>query len=705
MNRSTDVVDDDTTPVGEALVVIGASAGGVEALSAVVASMPAGFRAPVVVAQHLDPRRQSRLAEILQRHTSLPVKPIVRSAHLDSGTIYVVPSNRQVQIADRSVSVQTGKPDGHTPSIDHLFITAARAYGDRLIAVVLSGNGSDGAQGAQRVKEAGGTVVIQNPKTASHPSMPASLPPTLVDAMADADEIGPLLAELLAGPEVAEPYDEHLLGKLLDSLRAESGIDFSGYKRGTILRRIQRRVLATRSRSFRDYVRLVRSTPAEQQRLAASFLIKVTEFFRDPELARELQRRILPEIIEHAKATGEIRIWSAGCATGEEAYSVAMLLADLLPEASGITARIFATDIDGEAIAFARRGIYPAASLEKVPVDLRTRYFAQVDGAYEARERVRGLVVFGQHDLGDRAPFPRIDLVLCRNVLIYFTPELQRRALQLFAFSVRQRGYLVLGKAETASPLPDAFEPVDSALKIYRREPVVVPIPQRRSTPSSLLGSVRQLTSSDRRRSPATRSSAFASHQPVHAERLLLHLPFGVVVVNRRYDIESINTAARNLLSIHTRGIGEDLVHLARALPSPEFRSLIDAALRGERRTQRFEVSALPGDPAEKIVLEISTFPESDPDSQDVESVAVVVSDVTAALSERDSLVAQASEGREQVRSLEERLRVLTDAVAQLREANTELTTANAELRSENEDLLVGTEEIQAASEEVETLN
>ena len=244
------------------------------------------------------------------------------------------------------------------------------------------------------------------------------------------------------------------------------------------MRRLQRRMAAAGAATLPDYRRYMERHPEELQRLVASFLIKVTEFFRDPELFTYLRDRVLPGLISEARERGELRIWSAGCATGEEAYTLAMLVADLLGEdAEELPVRIFATDIASDAVEFARRGVYTQAALEGLPADFVERHFTPVDGAFEVRKQVRSLVVFGEHDLGNRAPFPRIDLVLCRNVLIYFTPELQRRALQLFAFSLRQGGYLALGKAETVSPLPEFFSVEQPRLKIFRRAGAPAPIP------------------------------------------------------------------------------------------------------------------------------------------------------------------------------------------------------------------------------------
>src|SRR5215218_4798214 len=489
MTEAPDVVEQRQIPEADResfarLVVVGSSAGGVDALLTFVATLPSNFPAPIVVAQHLDPRHQSHLGEILSNRSVLPVRTVSGDQPLEPGIVYVVAANRDVEITDHALKVtaQTGVIPSPRPSVDRLLATAARTFGDELVAVILTGTGSDGATGAQAVKAHGGTVIVQNPDTATYPGMPLAVPSSAVDIVADLEAIGPLLGDLVSGtysiPAASEDGD---LRAFLDRVRERTGLDFSAYKRATIVRRLQRRMAAAGAGTLPDYRRYMERHPEELQRLVASFLIKVTEFFRDPELFDYLRDRVLPGLVNEARERGELRIWSAGCATGEEAYTLAMLVSDLLGEdTEELPVRIFATDIASDAVEFARRGIYTQAALEGLPPDFIERHFTIVDGTFEVRKQVRSLVVFGEHDLGNGAPFPRIDLILCRNVLIYFTPELQRRALQLFAFSLRHNGYLALGKAETVSPLPEFFSLEQPRLKIFRRAGAPAPIPAGR---------------------------------------------------------------------------------------------------------------------------------------------------------------------------------------------------------------------------------
>jgi two-component system CheB/CheR fusion protein len=679
------------------LVAIGSSAGGVEVLSTLVGTLPDDFPAPIVVAQHLDPTRPSHLQAILARHSPLPVRTVIDHESLECGIIYVVPANRHISITDHHLSIDNDGSGRPKPSIDLLFRTAALVFGEGLIAVVLSGLGSDGAAGARYVKEAGGTVVIQNPRSAPFPSMPESLAPTTVDLVAEVDAMGPLLRDLLTGAyALSDGQDNRQLRTFLADLRARSGIDFSQYKPATIQRRLQRRMVAVGARSLEQYRTYLAQHAEEYDRLVNSFLIKVTEFFRDGALFAHLRERILPELIEWGRAHGNaLRFWSAGCATGEEAYSLAVLVAEALgDELDAWTVRIFATDLDHEAIEFARRGVYPAAAVAAVPEVLRARYLVESEGNYAVTKPVRGLLVFGEHDLGQRPPFPRIDLCLCRNVLIYFTPDLQRRALQAFAFALRDAGYLVLGKAETTSPLPGYFTPLEQALRIYQRhgERVLLPLPSdRMATLRIRSGRDAVPTAAAQELIRVRREVQRAQQAQLAAEELLLRLPVGVAVVDRRYDLQRLNNAARRLLGIHTAAMGEDLVHLVKGVAERELRAAIDAAVHGEERT----LDDIPTDavsPGDTRYLQIVCRPHRS--EQAAELAVLVITDVTRGARAR----AELARLQAVVEELETRNR---DLLA----ANEELAMSDALLRRSNEEYVIGNEEIQAATEEVETLN
>lgn len=457
------------------LVVVGSSAGGVGALSTLVSTLNEAFPAPIVIAQHLDPQRPSHLGSILERRSMLPVIVVSEAepTKLEGGRIYVVPANRHVRIIDGHVHLEGDHNDRPKPSVDMLLSSAAQSYGEHLIAVILTGSGSDGAAGAVEVKNAGGVVIIQNPQTAPYPSMPLSLPPTAVDHVVEIEQLGPLLYEILKGVTLPLPNErpDDPLRDLLAQVTTQTNINFRNYKSSTILRRIGRRMAVTHNPSIRDYADYLRTNPDEVKELVKAFLIKVTGFFRDPEAFEFLRSTIIPELIDRGKDNGRtLRVWSAGCATGEEAYSLALLIADHLgqdfPEWN---IKIFATDLAADAISFARHGLYPETVLKDLPDDFRDRFFERVDQGFRISKVLRQVVIFGQQDISRGVPFPRIDLVTCRNLLIYLKPDLQQVVLDLFAYSLHHsHGYLFLGKAETTRPTKASFELINKKWKIYR---------------------------------------------------------------------------------------------------------------------------------------------------------------------------------------------------------------------------------------------
>lgn len=698
----------------EMLFVVGASAGGVDALERLLSSLPEDFGAPIVIAQHLDPATPSRLEEVLRAVSKLPLATVKDSVELQPGTVYLVPSGRHVEIKDgqliTSAKMRRARPQ---PSIDLLFETASEVYGEHLVAVLLSGMGSDGAAGVRAVKEAGGTVVVQDPASAAYPSLPASIPPTQIDLVAPLERLGALLSGLVARKQIPEAlYDEEVLRAFLAQVRARAGIDFTQYKAPTIVRRLSRLMTGAQCATLPDYMRYLNANPDAYQRLVGSFLIKVTGFFRDAQLFEYLREQAMPEVVAHAReSSSELRVWSAGCATGEEPYSIAILLAELLgDDLDDMHIRIFATDLDADSIVFARRGIYPSSSLAGMPPELIQKYFTRFDDAYQVKKRIRNLTVFGEYDLGQRAPFPRIDLVLCRNVLIYFTKELQQRTLQLFAFSLRESGYLVLGKAETVSPLPQYFASANPVLKVYRRQGERLFIP----APKSFIDGAPMPPERPTVRRNSLRTSVLPRHSEAPArwsvtERLgsfLYDSPIGVVIVDRNYDIMTINQAARSMLAIHGQAVGDDLIHLASGLPNGSLKSALDAAFRGQASARPMELEVRDATTDETRYLQITCYPDKS-GSKDgrVTGVVVMSRDATEDSTQRRKLEGENAERLLANERFVKQNDELHDRVRALMTANAELSSANNELRSTNEHLLIAAEEAEASAEEVETLN
>lgn len=720
------------------LVVVGSSAGGVGALSTLVSTINKSFPAPIVIAQHLDPQRPSHLGSILERRSNLPI--VVVSEHeptkLEAGKIYVVPANRHVKISDGHVHLESDHAERPKPSVDMLLSSAADSYGEHLIAVILTGSGSDGAAGAVDVKNAGGVVIIQNPQTAAYPSMPSSLPPTAVDHIVEMEQIGPLLFDILKGINLPPSEKvEDPLRDLLTQVSAQTNIDFRNYKSSTILRRIGRRMAVTHNANIRDYGDYLRSHPDEVKELVKAFLIKVTGFFRDPEAFDFLRNTIIPELVEHGKSNGRtLRVWSAGCATGEEAYSLALLIADHLgPDFPEWNVKIFATDLAADAISFARRGLYPENVLKDLPAEFQERFFERVDQGFRISKALRQAVIFGQQDISRGVPFPRIDLVTCRNLLIYLKPELQQVVLDLFAYSLHQsHGYLFLGKAETARPTKATFELVNKKWKIYRclGGPLAFPLHEASLQMSGANNSWRE----PRRRS--LQPNITTAHDLTQAdieiaqlrrinETMLRYTSVAVVLIDRQYRILTINAAARRLLGVRDIAYDQDFLHTVRGMPYQEVRRAIDTCFRehstmnlpemeldqtseGSGRYVSFTIMAMPveqGAP-ELAVITALDMTEQVQIKKRLEAVqhehADLVGELSAANKRFGTMNKELQDANEELQAANEELMLTQE---ELQATNEEFEATNEELQATNEELETNNEELQATNEELQTTN
>ncbi|MGE0131567.1 MAG: chemotaxis protein CheB [Blastocatellales bacterium] len=712
--------DEKTSQEVNDLVVVGSSAGGIEALSVLVNSLPKDFPAPVVLAQHLDPFRPSSLHQILERRSALPIVVVQDGANLEPGKVYVVPSNKHVVIHDGHVRLEGDQGNRPRPSVDLLLSSAAESYGDRLIAVILTGSGSDGAAGAVEVKKAGGTVIIQNPETARYPSMPLALPPTAVDHVADLEQIGPLLYDLIKGIELPKPPGEKIedgLREVLTLINHKANVDFRPYKPSTILRRIGRRMAVTHNGNLRDYTKYLEENPEEVAELVMSFLIKVTEFFRDAQAFDYIKKNILPRIIEKARTSDKtLRLWSAGCATGEEPYSLAILVADLLgAELPQWNVKIFATDLDEGAINFARRGLYPSNVMENLPDDYRDRFFERVDHGYRISKSLRGMVIFGHQDLTRGVPFPRIDLVVCRNLLIYFNTDLQQHVLDLFAFSLSHtHGYLFLGKAETVRPSQSFYEQIDKRLKVFRclrspqpgkNEQGIHVMPHSWKTHFDYEGSARDLRKR-RIRAPEKEAPEREAHANLEIdlgelrrfnELIFRFLPSGVVVIDSHYRIITANGNARRLLTIRDLSHDQDFLHTVRGLPYGEVRTAIDTMFRDRAPVTLRELAVDSLKTSEERYLSLRIAPMQ-VESGHVDLAVITIEDVSEDVRTRRKLETSQAEQKQLVDDL-------GAANSRLNEVNKELQDANEELQAANEEMMLTQEELQATTEEIEATN
>jgi two-component system CheB/CheR fusion protein len=458
------------------VVAMGASAGGLDAFRILVSALPAKSGAAFILVQHLDPTHVSMMAEILSGHTPMAVAEAGQDMRIEPDHIYVIPPGRYLAVRDGEMHLSLPRTrDAVRMSFDVLLQSLAEELGERAVCVVLSGTGTDGSVGAKAIKQAGGLVIAQDPDEAEYEGMPRSAIATgAVDLVLPLDRI----------PEALGKYARHEylktdetsaatalgsdLAKILDLLRKKTPHDFALYREGTLGRRITRRMALAGIEDANRYLEMLNKDPGELRRLADDLLINVTRFFRDAKAFELLAQNVIPEILR-AQPGGPIRIWVPGCSTGEEAYSIAMLFLEQIAAAQrSIKLQVFATDIDEDAIAFAREGLYPQVIEVDVAPTLLKRYFTQEDHAYRVSRDLRAAIVFSIHDLLSDAPFSRLDLISCRNVLIYIRPEVQEKVLSLFHFALRDGGILFLGSSETVGTANHHFEPLFKKQRIYR---------------------------------------------------------------------------------------------------------------------------------------------------------------------------------------------------------------------------------------------
>jgi two-component system CheB/CheR fusion protein len=462
-------------------VGVGASAGGLEAFSRLLEAIPGNAGVALVLVQHLAPTQESALPILLSAHSSMPVVQATDGVKIERNHVYVMPPNVQMAIEDGALELTPRPADrtAHTP-IDTFFASLANVPDGRVIAVVLSGTASDGALGIRDVKAAGGITIAQKPESAKYDSMPrAAMATGMVDLVLTPPEIGAEIVQIASHPYVKQRRLSHdevsvredQLRKIFDLLRPVSGVDFSHYKLPTVRRRLLRRMALHRFTDIDPYIKLLQSNPVELRGLFQDLLIHVTRFFRERESFDTLVKDVFPKLLEDRHPDQPIRVWVCGCATGEEAYSLAIALVEFLQkEQSDVRVQIFATDVSDTAIEHARAGVYATAIAGDVGAERLRRFFTRSEGHYRVSKLIRDLCVFARQDLTKDPPFSRLDLVMCRNVLIYMDTVLQKKLIALFHYALNAHGYLILGQAETVGSQASLFSLADKKYRIHRKK-------------------------------------------------------------------------------------------------------------------------------------------------------------------------------------------------------------------------------------------
>ena len=688
-------------PDASPLVVgLGASAGGLAALEQFVAHVRTELGAAYVVVQHLDPEHASVLTELLQRVSPLPVVEVTDGMSVRPGVVHVIPPNREMEIfAGTLLLTVPAAPRGKRLAVDGFFRSLADEQGAHAVGVVLSGTGSDGALGLRAIQEAGGLCLVQEPSSAKFDGMPAAAllacPSSLVGP---ADRLPSLLAGAVKGlgdrPRRAPPAPDAgtSLTRILTFLRTATGRDFAQYKRSSVTRRVHRRMSANGIEDLEAYVRHLREHPAEVKSLVRELLINVTGFFRDPEAFASLRSDVLPKLVAGRTEGEPIRVWVAGCATGEEAYSITILLRELLEEAhSPARVQVYGTDLDDEAIATARAGVYPAAIEGSVTPERLARFFVKEEGGYRVRKEIREQVVFAVQDLVKDPPFTRVDLISCRNVFIYLEPELQERILALFHYALRAGGVLFLSPAEGVGNHGELFAPIDRKWRLFRALHTVASV---RAVLARGLSRDRAASEGEAGLKPAADDFAEITR------RLLLqhHAPPSVL-------------ADRAGTVLYVYGDTGPYLRQAPGRPTLSLSEMAREGLQVDLRTA-LKVAAARGKAVHRPGITVGEGRRS-------QTVDLTVRPVTVGrgapglllVSFQESLALPAGKPARgkavrhdlQAQRIQELTRALASAKENLQATIEERQTANEELQSSNEELQSTNEEVQASNEELET--
>jgi len=717
---------------GFPIVGIGASAGGLAAFEAFFSGMPADADPGMafVLVQHLAPDHKSILTELIRRYTRMQVSEVEDGMAVQINCAYIIPPNRDMAFLNGTLQLlEPAAPRGQRLPIDFFFRSLAQDQHERAIGVVLSGTGSDGTLGVRAIKGEGGMVMAQNPESTEYDGMPRSAIATgLVDYELPPAEMP---AQLIAytthafgkppRSPVPTPKSENALKKIFVLLRAQSGHDFSNYKPSTIQRRIERRMAVQQIDSMDGYVKFIQQTPQEVEALFRDMLIGVTNFFRDPDAFKALEEQIIPKLFAGKSADATLRVWAPGCSTGEEAYSLAILLVERQEVLKrSFKVQVFATDIDSHALATARAGIYPAAIAADLTPERLARFFEAEPGGgtYRIHRGIRDLLVFSEQSLIKDPPFSKLDLISCRNLMIYLNSDLQKKLILFFHYALNPGGYLFLGTSETVGEFGDLFATLERKQKIYQRK-------------EDLLGARRvgrflpPMTAIDAALPREAGKTAAGKKLPLRElteQALLQQVVQAGALVNAGGDIFYLHgrtgmylepapgvSGTSNILKMAREGLRRDLtmaLHKAMATGETVCCLALRVKTNGDFTTVKLIVrpvavapSASPDPPLYLVILEQVPEPVTRVQPDKPSSADPVGADADARIAD---LMRELQAKEEYLQATNEELEASNE---ELKSSSEEMQSVNEELQSTNEELETSKEELQSVNEELSTVN
>ncbi|CAM3054203.1 chemotaxis protein CheB [Flavobacterium frigoris] len=708
------------------VVGIGASAGGLDAFKRLLTVIPESSGMAYVLVQHLDPSHESFLPEILQRVTKIPVFEITEDIHLAPNNIYIIPSNKILISTDGVLQLSPRNKKTTNFSIDIFFTSLAEVHKKFAVGVVLSGTGSDGTQGLKAIKEYGGICIAQDKESAAYDSMPQSaIHAGVVDFILAPEKIPEQLLQINSAYNTSQVYkvekqlvkDDDIFKQIILLLRQRSGVDFAYYKQQTLQRRIARRSALVKKKNITSYLEFLSSNTAEQDALFQDVLIPVTSFFRDPKTFQALTETVFPTFLKNKNDDAPIRIWISGCSTGEEAYSIAICLDEFLGEkAQNKKIQIFASDISEKAIKIARAGVYTKADVEILSASRIQNYFTKNGDGYEVSKHIRDMCVIAPHNFLKDPPFAKMDLISCRNVLIYMDTFLQKKAFATFHYALKENGFLLLGKSETVGASSDLFTQVEKNEKIYSRKPTpgrFTHVPTERKD--------ERMTTKDK---SATKIEVKQTDFRKSAEAIMISRSPASVIVNEQLDIVHIHGDITPFLQVPQGKPTHNLVKMAREGLGFELRNAIHKASKEQITITKLDIpvktNATMNDEVgreKQFLVAIEIIPLTDtverhylirfektaiPAHQEEKLSLSGKTKIDLAEKHNEQLEKELAHIREDMRSITEDMEASNE---ELQSANEELQSSNEEMQSLNEELETSKEELQSTNEELIIVN
>jgi two-component system, chemotaxis family, CheB/CheR fusion protein len=693
------------------IVAIGASAGGLEALQDFLTNFPVELKnISIIIAQHLSPTHKSMLVQLLGKNSKLNVQEAKHLAIIEPSQVYIAPPDADITVSNEKIILT--KPQnqlGPKPSVDLLFQSLANALHERVIGVILSGTGTDGAIGVRAIKKNGGFTLAQEPHTAKYNGMPiAAIDTGDIDSVLLPEKMGEEIKEFVLNPvqfkviKYSDNEEYNSLDQIFKLLSSRTGTDFSNYKEATVKRRLEKRINELKLKSIKEYLVFIENNPSELDEMFNKILIGVTSFFRDSEAFLALELYIKKIINNSAKK--HIRIWAPASSTGEEAYSIAIILARLLKDKiNQYNIQIFATDIDDRAITIARKGLYTPEVIQNIPNDILNEYFLKNGNNYELVKSIRSMVLFSKHDVTNNPPFLKLDLICCRNLLIYFGANLQKQIIPLFHYSLNENGYLFLGKSETVGQFSDLFNTIDAKNKIFQHKKGYAIKTIQFSNFKAKLQHATKLDDNAK----ASKTKTSSSLEDIIKETIYTDFENPYVIINENFDIQSVHGDVRLFLSFTSGNVNVNLIKMVNAELQIELRAIITRAIKDFKNIKS---------PIKKFNLfgqihyvRLCVKPLKSISFSDNLLMVIFEKLEIDEFILKENLITDKELIDNRVQELEKELiqtkEHLQTFIEELETSNEELQSLNEEMHSTNEELQSSNEELETSNEELQSTN